>query len=98
MRSVPVRGFIELPVSIVKNDPQERVIDLQPAVILDKAQLPKLIHEETYPATGGANHLRQCSLRDLSNDFLRPLAISVPRNEQQRAGQTLLAGIEKLID
>ncbi len=41
-------------------------MDLQPAVVavVDKAQLPELIHEMTDPRPGGADHLRQVVLID----------------------------------
>ena len=45
-------------------------MDLQPAVVavIDKAQLPELIHEMTDPRPGGADHLCQVVLTDAGND------------------------------
>jgi hypothetical protein len=44
-------------------------MDFQPAVVavIDKAQLPELIHEMTDPRPGGANHLCQVVLTDSGN-------------------------------
>lgn len=38
-----------LRVSIAKDHAHERAIDLQPAVVLDKSELPKLVNEKVYP-------------------------------------------------
>jgi hypothetical protein len=45
--------------SIPHYDTQERVVDLQATVVLDEAQLPKLVHEEVHARAGGPNHLCQ---------------------------------------
>jgi len=34
---------------VVEDDIQEGAVNLQTAVIIDEAQLPKLVHEETHP-------------------------------------------------
>jgi len=39
-------------------------MDRQPAVVLDKAKLPELVHEVTDPRPRGADHLRQVFLID----------------------------------
>jgi hypothetical protein len=52
----------------VQYDGQERLIDLDSAVVLDKAQLPEFVHEMTDSRSGRANHLRQALLIDARND------------------------------
>ena len=50
------------------------------------------------PRTGGADHLRQRFLADLGYDRLGSPLFAEVRQQQQRPGKTLLAGIEQLID
>jgi hypothetical protein len=35
-------------------------VDLEVTVVVDQAQLSKLVHEKAYPRPGGTDHLRQC--------------------------------------
>src|SRR4029077_16018155 len=55
-----------------EDDVEQRAVDLQPAVVLDEAQLAELVHEEADPRAGGADHLRQRFLADLRDDGFRP--------------------------
>jgi predicted PurR-regulated permease PerM len=44
--------------SILQDDGQEGVVDLQAAVVFDESELPKLVHEEVDARARGADHLR----------------------------------------
>ena len=55
----------------MENDIKEGAVHVQPAVVFNKAQLPKLIHEETDAGARRADHLGQGFLTDLGNDCLR---------------------------
>ena len=44
--------------SLVKDDTQERSVDLKIAVVLYETQFPELIHEKIDPRACCANHLR----------------------------------------
>jgi hypothetical protein len=86
---------------LVEQDyPQEVTINRQPAAagVIDKAQLFELIHEMTDPRPGGAHHLRQIFLLDSGKDNLGSTFLAKMRQQEENPGQTLLAGIEKLID
>src|ERR1700685_293689 len=50
---------------IVKNHVEKRLIDLDAAVVIDKAELAKAIHEEADPGSSGSNHVGKGLLRDL---------------------------------
>ena len=50
---------------VVQDHAEEATMDRQPAaVIIDKAELPELIHEMTDPRPGGTHHLCQVFLID----------------------------------
>ena len=51
---------------VVQNHAEQATVDRQPIAIavIDKAQLPELIHEMTDPRPGCANHLCQAILSD----------------------------------
>ncbi len=57
---------------IVENDAQQRAVDDHIAVVLDEAQLPKLVHEKADTRPRGADQVRQRLLADFRNDRLRP--------------------------
>ena len=56
--------------TVVQDHAEEATVDCQPAAVavIDKAQLPELIHELTDPRPGGADHLCQVVLADSGND------------------------------
>ena len=76
-------------------------MDRQPAigaVVIDKTQLLELVHEMTDPRPGGAHHLRQVFLIDSGKYTLRAAFLAKMCQQQETPGQTLLAGVEKLVD
>ncbi len=85
--------------SVVHDDGQEGMIDLEAAAaVLDEAQLLELVHEEADARSRRADHFRERLLRDPRKHELFLIRPAVTRQQQQRAGQPLLAGIEQLID
>src|SRR5437667_9370491 len=54
---------------VMQDDAEEATMDCQPAAVavIDKAQLPELIHEMIDPRPGGADHLGQAVLTDSEN-------------------------------
>lgn len=56
-----------------------------------------MVHEEIHACTGRADHFRECFLRDLRQ---RSLGVGpvVLRQQQERSGEPLFAGVEQLID
>jgi hypothetical protein len=81
----------------VENDIQKRAMDLQPAVVVNKAQFSEPVHEEADPRAGCADHFRQHFLTDLGNDSLRYPFLAKVSEQQKDPGQPLFARIEKLI-
>jgi hypothetical protein len=83
----------------MKHDAQERRLDLDPAVVVDKAQLPELVHEEVdapacSPHDFGERFLRQSRHNPLRRAVLR----SVPRQEQKRTGEPPFNRVEEMVD
>ena len=68
------------------------------AVVIDKTQLPKFVHEKTHARSCRADHLRQCLLADFRYDWLRPTFLAKIRQKQKDPSQPFLARIEQLID
>jgi len=84
--------------SVAQDHAQERVVDLQAAVVLDESELPKLVHEEVHARTRRAHHLGKRFLRHSRERPMGGFGLTVARQQQQRAGQALLARVEQLID
>jgi hypothetical protein len=82
----------------VQDDAEEGTVNLEPAVVLDEAQFPEFVHEEVDARACRANHLRQDLLRQFGQHALGLVLLPISRQEQQRAGEALLAGVEELID
>ena len=55
----------------MQNHIEQRLMDLDAAVVFDEAELAKSIHEETDAGPCGADHLCQGFLRDPRNQALR---------------------------
>ncbi len=51
--------------SVVQNHIEERLMNPDAAVVFNKAELAKTIHEEANAGPGGADHFGQSLLRDL---------------------------------
>ena len=56
---------------VVENDIQQRTVHLETAVVVDEAQFPEAVHEETDPRAGRADHLGQSFLTDLGDHGFR---------------------------
>jgi hypothetical protein len=61
--------------------------------VLDGPELLEFVHEEVHARARRADHLRERFLRD-PWDTMVLIRLAVPRQQQQGAGQPLLAGIE----
>ena len=74
------------------------MIDLEAAVVVDETELLELVHEEVHARARRADHFRQRLLRDPRQHAMGLVRLAVARQQEQRARQPLLAGIEQLID
>ena len=77
---------------------QQRIVDVNLAVVADEAQFPKLVHEKADPGAGCPDHLRERLLADLDVDRLRNAFLAEVGEKQQKPFKPALAGIEELID
>ena len=84
---------------VVQDYAAEATVDCHfSAVVIDKAKLPELIHEEIDPRPGCADHLCQVFMIDPGN-YSFGLALLVEMGQQQEnPSQTLLGRVEKLVD
>jgi hypothetical protein len=79
---------------IVQNDVQQRIMNFQSSVVIDKAQLAEFIHEKAHPRSGRADHLRQRFLTEVSHDRLRPTFLAEICKQKEKPGEALFARIE----
>ena len=68
------------------------------AIVVDKTELPELIHEMTDSRPSCAHHLRQAFLIDSGNYRFSSGFLAEMSKQQKNPSQTLLARVEKLID
>jgi hypothetical protein len=67
-------------------------------MVMNEAQFPEFVHEETDPRARGANHFRQHLLRYFGKHLLRLGFLAITSEQQKSPSQAALDGIEKLID
>jgi hypothetical protein len=67
---------------ICQKHAQQGVVDLEMPVVIDEAQLTKLVHEVTDPRPCRADHLGQSFLADLRDNRLRPAFLSEVGQQQ----------------
>ena len=67
------------------------------AMVIDKSELPELVHEMTDPRAGGTHHLGQVFLIDSGRCRSVSAFLAEVRKQQENPGQALLAEIEESI-
>jgi hypothetical protein len=82
----------------MQNDIQQGAVNLQVAGVVDEAQPAEFIHEEAYPRSRRADHLREHFLVHLGNERLWLSFLAKIRQDKKHPSQTLFARIEQLID
>jgi hypothetical protein len=82
----------------VQDDMQQRAVDLETTVVVNKSQFPEPVHEEADPRTGCANHFRQHLLADLRNYGLGHAFFAKMGEQQKNPSQSLFARIEKRVN
>ena len=83
----------------MKHDAQQRRLDLDPAVVVDKAQLPEPVHEEVDAPPCGPHDFGERFLRQSRHNPLRRAVLrSVTRQQQKGSGQPLFNRVEEMVD
>ena len=82
----------------MQDDIEQRALDLQTAIVVDKSQFPESIHQEADPRAGRAHHLCEHLLADLGNYSLGHAVLAKVSEQKKDPGQSLFARIEKLVD
>src|SRR5579864_148755 len=82
---------------VVQNYVEKRAVDLQAAVVMNETQFPEPVHEEADTRAGCAYHFRQYFLTNLGDNCLRCAFLAKMSKQQEDAGQSFFARIEKLI-
>jgi hypothetical protein len=68
------------------------------SVIINEAQFPKPVHEKANPRAACAHHLRQSFLTEFGDSNLGLSILAEARQQEQKASQSFLTGIEKLVN
>jgi hypothetical protein len=76
---------------LVQNRVQQGTVDFNVAVVVNKTQFPKSVHEKAHARSRRADHLRQCLLADFRYDWLRPTFLAKIRQKQKGPCQPFLA-------
>ena len=82
----------------MENNIQQRTVNLQPTVVVNKAQFPEAVHKVADPRAGGADHFRQHLLTHLGNHTHRFAVLTKMSEQQKDPGQPLFTRIKKLIN
>src|SRR5258708_30761386 len=83
--------------SVVEDDTEEGIVDVNLAVRTDEAQFVEFLHEKIDARAGGANHLREHLLGDFGKHALRMALRAIAGKQQQSARQAFLGGVEELV-
>ena len=59
-------------------------MDFDAAVVVNKPQFSKFVHEETHPGPGRSDHIRKGLLADFREDRLRFLFLAKVRQQQEQ--------------
>ena len=89
-------GLKEQPL-VVQDDIEQRTVDFQAAVVIDKAHFAKPVHEQANSRAGSANDLSQRLLADLWNHRLGLAILPEIGEEEEHPCQPLFAGVEELV-
>jgi hypothetical protein len=83
---------------VVQQHIEQRPVNLDVAVVVNKTQLSKLGHEEIDVGAASADHLRERLLAYFRYDRLRPIFLPVIRQNQKQPRQTFFGRVEQLVD
>src|ERR1700733_5824839 len=83
---------------VVQNHVEQRFMNSDSTVVLNKTELTEAIHEEADARPGRADHLRQSFLCDQGDQRLRLSWFAKFRHQQENPRQALFARVEKLIN
>jgi len=82
----------------MQNHVQQGPMDFNVAIVINKTQFPKLVHESADAGSRRTDHVRERLLADFRQDrFGLPFLAKIGK-KQEGSRQALLARIEQLID
>ena len=82
----------------MQNGIQQRIVDMNLAIIADETQFTELVHEKADTRPGCSDHFRKRFLADFDIDGLRNAILAEVSEKQQKPGKSPFAGIKQLID
>src|SRR4029077_4641221 len=74
------RGELSL---LVQNNREQRLVDLDLAVVFDESQFSELVHDEIHAGTRGSHHARQSVLRNFRQYAIRLVLFAIARQQQK---------------
>ena len=82
----------------MENNAQKGSINVETAIVFNEAQFLEFIHLKIDPGASCPDHFRQRLLRYFGKHFLRLVLLAIASEQQKSAGQSLFAGVKKLVD
>ena len=82
----------------MQDDCEKGLIDLDLAIVFDKAEFPELVHKEIHARARRSDHFRQSLLRNFREHSVRLLLFAVAGQQKKRSSQAFFTRVEKLID
>src|ERR1700738_5012671 len=75
----------------MQNGAQQRIMNLYLSIVADESKFAEFVHKIAHARSGRSNHLGQCFLADIQWNGLRYAFRPEMREQQQKAGKSLLA-------
>jgi hypothetical protein len=82
---------------IVQDNAQEGNVDVEPATVLNEAQLLEFIHEQINPGASCPDHFSKRLLRSFGKYFLSLVLLAIASEQKKSTRKAFLAGVKELV-
>jgi hypothetical protein len=83
----------------MKNHAEERTVNLNPAIVVNEAQLSEFVHEKVDAGAGRTYHFRESFLTNVGHfNFFGHALFAETSKQKKNTGKPFLAGVKKLVN